>query len=68
MQYIFFDTNIYRQLGVNFYFDDESFVLEKMPSVENRFLFDQFGIFQETEKFPRVLSWKDVKRAIGLYK
>ena len=53
-----------KKLGVNFYFDDEHLVLEKMSAVQNRFLFDQFGIFSGVQDFPRILSWKNIQTLI----
>ena len=50
-----------KKLGVNFYFDDEPSVLKKMPCVPNRFLFDQFDIFNGITDFPRILSWKNIQ-------
>jgi 5'(3')-deoxyribonucleotidase len=48
------------ELGVNVYLDDQPSVLEKLESVEKRFLFDRFERFSDLS-FPhiKISSWKD---------
>jgi phosphoglycolate phosphatase-like HAD superfamily hydrolase len=45
------------ELGVTHYLDDEIKILEKLSSVNNRFLFDQFSVRQEADFYTRVNSW-----------
>lgn len=55
------DKNIKaREIGVTHYVDDETGVLEKLVDVENRFLFDNLGIFKNTNGYIRVESWKEL--------
>lgn len=55
------DKNIKaRELGVTHYVDDEFSVLEKLNDVENKFLFDCFGNFEEIKKYTRVASWDEL--------
>lgn len=48
-----------RKLGVTHYIDDKISVLDKLASVENKFLFDQFNIFYDTG-YKRINSWKEI--------
>ncbi|MEK7654109.1 MAG: hypothetical protein AAB345_02405 [Patescibacteria group bacterium] len=50
-----------KALGVNLYIDDQPTVLEKLISVENRILFDQFNLFGKPS-FPhkKVSSWEEL--------
>lgn len=48
------------ELGVNMYVDDQPSVLEKLKSVEKRFLFDRFGKFGDLPfEHIKVSSWKE---------
>ncbi len=50
-----------KALGINLYIDDQPTVLEKLVSVENRILFDQFNLFGRPN-FPhkKVSSWEEL--------
>jgi len=52
-----------RELKVTHYFDDQISVLDKLISVENRFLFDNLGAFKNSP-MRRVKSWKEVSKLI----
>lgn len=55
------DKNIKaREIGVTHYVDDETGVLEKLVDVENCFLFDNLGVFKNTDSYIRVESWKEL--------
>ncbi|MDO8676692.1 MAG: hypothetical protein Q7K16_03540 [Candidatus Azambacteria bacterium] len=55
------DKNIKaREMGVTHYADDETGILEKLVDVKNRFLFDNLGVFQNTDGYTRVKSWKEL--------
>jgi len=49
-----------RELGVTHYVDDESEVLEKMPDVPNRFLFDKFNVWKDLDFCRRVATWEEL--------
>lgn len=49
-----------REIGVTHYVDDETGVLEKLVDVENCFLFDNLGVFKNTDSYIRVKSWKEL--------
>ncbi len=51
------------ELGITHYFDDEPRVLEKLVSVENKFLFDHLDVFKNSG-YARVKSWKEIARLI----
>lgn len=49
------------ELGVNVYIDDQPSVLEKLESIEKRFLFDRFKKFDELPfEHIKVSSWKEL--------
>lgn len=52
-----------KKLGITHYIDDEQKVLKVLLSVKNKFLFDRFGAFPDSE-FKRVASWKDIAELI----
>ncbi len=48
-----------RKLGITHYIDDKISVLDKLASVENKFLFDQFNIFPDAQ-YDRASSWQEL--------
>lgn len=56
------DKNIKaEELRVTHYVDDETGVLEKLPFVKYKFLFDKFGAFPDGENYKKVGSWEDLR-------
>ncbi|MEK7560140.1 MAG: hypothetical protein AAB522_02480 [Patescibacteria group bacterium] len=53
-----------KELGVSHYFDDEVDVLEKLISVEHKFLFDNYNVFPESNFYTKVSSWEDIKKQL----
>lgn len=51
-----------REVGVTHYVDDQIGILEKLVDVENRFLFDNLGVFKDNSSYIRVKSWKELVR------
>ncbi|MFA5987358.1 MAG: hypothetical protein WC797_01760 [Candidatus Paceibacterota bacterium] len=51
------------ELGITYYVDDETRVLEALNSVENRFLFDPFDVFADST-FTRYSKWPDLVRGL----
>ncbi len=49
------------ELGVTHYVDDEMKVINILASVKNKFLFDQFNIFQHASNYTKVNSWAEFK-------
>lgn len=45
------------ELGITHYIDDELKVLQKLAYVQNRFLFDQFKIQEESDLYRKIASW-----------
>ena len=46
------------ELGLTHYLDDELKVLKALTDVENRFLFDKYGVFSEDDLYKKVFSWQ----------
>lgn len=55
-----------RQLGVTHFIDDESRVLEVMPSVRTRVLFDVRELFEETDGYVHIKSWSELAILLGV--
>jgi hypothetical protein len=55
-----------KQLGVTHFIDDESRVLEVMPSVSTRVLFDARALFKETDGYVHVKSWSELAFILGI--
>lgn len=55
-----------KMLGVTHYIDDELHVLNAMPSVPNRILFDQRALFVDRKEFLHVKNWVEVARILGV--
>ena len=55
-----------KQLGVTHFIDDESRVLQVMPSVPMRILFDVRGLFHETDQYTHIKSWSDLAVLLGV--
>ncbi len=51
-----------RELGISHFIDDEMEILKKMASVENRFLFDKFNLWQDSDLYRRISSWQEFLR------
>src|SRR3989344_3768 len=43
-----------KKLGITHYIDDEVSVLEKLVSVNHKFLFDQFGVFPKSDLYTKI--------------
>lgn len=48
------------RIGLTHYVDDRVTVLDRMPSVAHRILFDQWGVFAEVERYPSFSTWGDL--------
>lgn len=55
-----------RKLGVTHFIDDESRVLQVMPSVSTRILFDARSLFHETDQYTHIKSWSDLATLLGV--
>lgn len=55
-----------KELGITHYVDDEVAVLEKLKSVNHRFLFDSHNVFPNTDFYTKVASWEDIKKQLHL--
>ncbi len=55
-----------RDLGVTHYIDDESRVLNVMPSVTDRILYDARDLFPETGTYLRVQNWSQIASRLGV--
>lgn len=63
-----------KELGITHYFDDQQTVLDKLTSIENKFLFDPLKVFKNPSPFrkvrdknsgyARVRSWKEIARLL----
>lgn len=54
------------ELGVTHYIDDQLSVLNKLPCVKNKILFDKFGVFTDVKICGRVQSWRDLANIFEL--
>ncbi len=54
------------QLGVTHYIDDELKVINALSSVGNKFLFDQFNIFEEGSYYKKINSWAEFRKHLDL--
>lgn len=52
------------KLNVTHYIDDEQGILEKLTDVENKFLFDNFNCFPDTNLYKRVKSWLEFEDSV----
>ena len=52
-----------KELDITHYFDDQQTILNKLVSVENKFLFDSLGVFKNSG-YARVKSWKEIAKLI----
>ncbi|MDO8496662.1 MAG: hypothetical protein Q7S43_04425 [bacterium] len=52
------------QLGITHYIDDETKVLNVLSSVPNKFLFDQFNVFDKADQYTKIKSWAEFKKLI----
>lgn len=57
-------NEVAQALGVTVYIDDETRVLDALVSVENRILFDPFGVSPDSPVWRRLSSWEDILRHI----
>ena len=51
-----------KEFGLTHYIDDELKVINALASVPNKFLFDQFGIFEEADHYTKIRSWSEFKK------
>ena len=54
------------QLGLTHYIDDELKIINVLSSVKNKFLFDQFSVFEESGHYTKIKSWTEFKRHIKI--
>ncbi|OGN07942.1 MAG: hypothetical protein A3C61_02265 [Candidatus Yanofskybacteria bacterium RIFCSPHIGHO2_02_FULL_39_10] len=52
------------QLGVTHYIDDELKIINALSSVKNKFLFDQFNVFDGADNYTKINSWPEFKKHI----
>ena len=52
------------QLGITHYIDDELKVINALSSVENKFLFDPFDVFERAKNYTKIKSWSEFKKLI----
>lgn len=52
------------KLGITHYIDDEMKVLSVLSSVPNKFLFDQFNVFDKADNYTKIKSWSEFKKYI----
>jgi len=52
------------QLGVTHYIDDELKIINALSSVKNKFLFDQFNVFDKANNYTKIKSWSEFKHHI----
>ena len=52
------------QLGVTHYIDDELKIINVLSSVKNKFLFDQFNVFEKADHYTKIKSWSEFKKHI----
>lgn len=52
-----------KELRITHYFDDQQTILDKLVSVENKFLFDSVDVFKNSG-YARVRSWKEIAKLI----
>jgi len=52
------------QLGITHYIDDELKVINALSSVENKFLFDPFDVFEKAKHYTKIKSWAEFKKHI----
>jgi len=55
-----------KRLGITHYIDDETRVLELMPSVPHRFVFDSRSLSTEKGGYPCVHNWSEVANVLGI--
>lgn len=52
------------KLGITHYIDDELKVINVLSKVPNRFLFDQFNVFNQADNYTKIKSWSEFKKHI----
>ncbi len=52
------------ELGITHYIDNEARVLENMPDVKNKILFDNLDVFSHIKDYPRVKSWAQLMKLL----
>lgn len=57
-------NDVAKNLGITIYIDDETRVLDKLVSVENRVLFDPFGVSPDSLLWKTLRSWEDILQHI----
>ena len=50
------------KLGITHYIDDELKVINVLSKVSNRFLFDQFDVFEKANYYTKIGSWSEFKK------
>lgn len=54
------------KLGITHYIDDELKVINALSKVPNRFLFDQFNVFEKADNYTKIKSWSEFKKYLKL--
>ena len=50
------------QLGVTHYIDDELKIINALSSVKNKYLFDQFDVFEKAGHYIKIKSWPEFRK------
>jgi len=54
------------KLGITDYIDDEKRVLRVLSSVPNKYLFDQFDIYEKSDHYIKIGSWLEFKKHLKI--
>lgn len=52
------------KLGITHYIDDELKIIKVLSSVPNKFLFDQFNVFEKSNDYKKIKNWSQFKKLI----
>ena len=55
-------NTIAAKLGLTHYIDDELKIINVLSKVPNKFLFDQFGVFEKSNQYVKINSWTEFKK------
>ncbi len=53
------------RLGITHFVDDELEIINKLISVKNRFLFDQFNMHKNADFYKRIVSWLELEKHLS---
>jgi len=54
-----------KELSITHYIDDEAQILSLLNSVKNKYLFDQFGVYDDSQ-YDLVKNWGDILRVLNV--